>query len=311
MASYHIRKYQERDRKSVLALFSQGMEEHIPSAFRHLLRQPQTLLLLPGVPLVLLLLSGSWLLALLASLAILVVLRLAASYPWKKYVALSLQSDMADITKSYLRGSGSCFWVAESEGQVVGMVGALPVQDPTLREKQLQLFHLSVALEHRGQGLAKALAESEGQVVGMVGALPVQDPTLREKQLQLFHLSVALERRGQGLAKALVRTVIQFARAQGYSEVVLDTSIVQTAARGLSQGMGFQKMTPFFTAFRRLAGVSTVCLLLRVESLRGQLCCSHRQTLELFAPAHWSGVGRHRLLCSCHSPLESLSSPFF
>ncbi|XP_062065653.1 N-acetyltransferase 8 [Lepus europaeus] len=224
MAPYHIRIYQERDRKSVLALFSQGMEEHIPSTFRLLLKQPRTLLLLPGVPLGLLLLSGSWLLALLASLAILVVLRFAASYPWKKYVALSLRTDMADITKSYLRGSGSCFWVAESEGQVVGTVGALPVQDPTLREKQLQLFHLSVALEHRGRGIAKAL----------------------------------------------VRTVIQFAGAQGYSEVVLDTSIVQTAALSLYQGMGFEiKRQHYFNVSAGLVDFSTLCLVYRLPSAQG------------------------------------------
>ncbi|XP_069925020.1 putative N-acetyltransferase 8B [Oryctolagus cuniculus] len=235
MASYHIRKYQERDRKSVLALFSQGMEEHIPSAFRHLLRQPQTLLLLPGVPLVLLFFSGSWLLALLASLAVLVVLRLAASYPWKKYVALSLQSDMADITKSYLRGSGSCFWVAESEGQVVGTVGALPVQDPTLREKQLQLFHLSVALEHRGQGLAKAL----------------------------------------------VRTVIQFARARGYSEVMLDTTTVQTAALSLYQGMGFEiKHQCYFHVSARLVGLSSVRLVYRLPSSQGGGLCGSQESID-------------------------------
>lgn len=234
MAPYHIRIYQERDRKSVLALFSQGMEEHIPSAFRHLLRQPRTLLLLPGVPLGLLLLSGSWLLALLASLTVLAVLRLAASYPWKKYMALSLQTDMADITKSYLRGSGSCFWVAESEGQVVGTVGALPVQDPTLREKQLQLFHLSVALEHRGRGIAKAL----------------------------------------------VRTVIQFARAQGYSEVMLDTTAVQTAALSLYQGMGF-KITGqyYFHVSARLVGLSSVRLVYHLPFAHGRGLCGSQESI--------------------------------
>lgn len=194
MAPYHIRKYHVGDHKQVLALFAQGMEEHIPATFYRLLKLPRALLLLAGVPLMLLLVFGSWLLALLASLTFLVVLRFATAYPFKLYIAMSLQTDMADIVKTYLSGRGSCFWVAESEGQVVGTVGALPVEEPTLREKQLQLFHLSVGMEHRGQGIAKSL----------------------------------------------VRTVIQFARDQGYSEVVLETSVVQSAALSLYQAMGFQ-----------------------------------------------------------------------
>ncbi|KAL0621574.1 N-acetyltransferase 8 [Plecturocebus cupreus] len=59
---------------------------------------------------------------------------------------------MSDITKSYRSERGSCFWVAESEEKVVGMVGALPVDHPTLREKQLQLLHLFVDIERRCQG---------------------------------------------------------------------------------------------------------------------------------------------------------------
>ncbi|KAB1267111.1 N-acetyltransferase 8 [Camelus dromedarius] len=49
---------------------------------------------------------------------------------------------MSDISKSYFSESGSCFWVAESEGQVVGMVGALPVKKHAVRKEQLELFHL-------------------------------------------------------------------------------------------------------------------------------------------------------------------------
>ncbi|XP_037358696.1 N-acetyltransferase 8-like [Talpa occidentalis] len=61
---------------------------------------------------------------------------------------------------SYFSEHGSCFWVAECEGQVVGMVGALPVKDPALRKEQLELLHLCVALGHRGRGIAKALVRT-------------------------------------------------------------------------------------------------------------------------------------------------------
>uniref|UniRef100_A0A8C9Q5W0 N-acetyltransferase domain-containing protein n=1 Tax=Spermophilus dauricus TaxID=99837 RepID=A0A8C9Q5W0_SPEDA len=197
MAPHHIRKYQETDHKRVLELFSQGMVEHVPATVRHMLKLPQTFLLLLGVPVTLLLASGSWLL------------------PWRKYVVVCFQTDLADITKSYLRARGSCFWVAESGGQVAGIVGALPVKDAPPGRKQLQLFHLSVSLEHRGEGLGKAL----------------------------------------------VMTVLQFARAQGYSEIVLDTSIVQQAALTLYLRMGFQKTGEYFyNKVFRLVYLSTIRL---------------------------------------------------
>ncbi|XP_069351455.1 putative N-acetyltransferase 8B [Eulemur rufifrons] len=221
MAPYLIRKYQESDRKWVVGLLSRGMTEHIPTTFRHMLKLPRTLLLLSGGPLALLLLSGSWLLALTFSLALLPVLWFFAGRPWREYVETALRTDMADITKSYLSEPGSCFWVAESEKRVVGTVGALPIDDPTLQEKRLQLFHLIVSPEHRGQGMAKAL----------------------------------------------VRTVLQFARDQGYSEVVLGTTIMQRSALGLYQGMGFRKMGQSFHSLGfRLMNVNTVHFIYHLPS---------------------------------------------
>ncbi|XP_040593262.1 N-acetyltransferase 8-like [Mesocricetus auratus] len=195
MASFHIRPFQERDYDQVVDLFSRGLKEHIPNAFRHLLTLPRTILLLIGVPLATVLVSGSWMLAVLCNFFLFGFLQLLASYPWKKYVSECLHTDMADITKSYLSVCGSGFWVAESGGQVVGIVGGLPVKDPPLGRKQLQLFRLSVSSQHRGQGIAKAL----------------------------------------------VRTVLQFARDQGYSDVVLETGLVQRDAVSLYYSMGFQK----------------------------------------------------------------------
>ncbi|XP_052575542.1 N-acetyltransferase 8-like [Peromyscus californicus insignis] len=194
MAPYHIRQFQERDYKQVIDLFSRGMEEHIPATFRHLLKLPRTLLLLIGVPLAIVLVSGSWLLAVVCIVFLLLFLWFLAGQPWKNHVSMCLHTDMADITKSYLSVSGSGFWVAESGGQVVGIVAARPVKAPPSGRKQLELFRLSVSSQHRGQGMAKAL----------------------------------------------VRTVLQFARDQGYSDLVLETSVIQQGAVSLYEAMGFQ-----------------------------------------------------------------------
>ena len=213
MAPYHIRQYEENDRKRVIDLFSMAKAEHIPATFRHILKLPQTIVLLLGGPLAVILVSGSWVLAFLASLALLAALRFLAKYPWKQFVVMSLHTDMSDITKSYLSEHGSGFWVAESKGQVVGMVGALPVKQPTLQKEQLELLHLCVAPEHRGQGIAKAL----------------------------------------------VRTVLTFARDQGYGEVVLTTSMLQHSALALYQRLGFQKTSQFFSLKRwRLISFSQI-----------------------------------------------------
>ncbi|XP_012891222.1 PREDICTED: probable N-acetyltransferase CML1 [Dipodomys ordii] len=216
MAPYHIRKYQESDHTQVLALFTSGMEEHIPATFRHVLRLPRTFLLLLGVPIALLLVYGSWILAGCCTCMLLLFLWFIAEYPWRQYVSTCLRTDLADITKFYLSSRDSCFWVAECEGQVAGMVGVLPVKDSPLGKKQLELLHMSVALEHRGKGIAKALA----------------------------------------------RTVLQFARDQSCSEVVLETTMMQHGALALYQGMGFQKTgQSFFTILRRLVDIPTFQLM--------------------------------------------------
>ncbi|XP_021490216.2 N-acetyltransferase 8-like isoform X1 [Meriones unguiculatus] len=214
MTPYHIRQYQERgDHKQVLDLFCRGMEEHIPTAFRHALLLPRTLLLLLGVPIALVLVSGSWLLAIMCSFFLLLFLRLFVKQSLKKFVALRLRTDLADITKSYLSEPGSCFLVAESVGQVVGMAAALPVKDPSIKRKQLLLFHLSVSSQHRRQGIAKAL----------------------------------------------VRTVLQFARDQGYSEVVLRTTVLMRGAVALYKEMGFQKAgQSFFNTTAKLLAVPSI-----------------------------------------------------
>lgn len=160
MAACHIRQYQESDRQGVLHLLSQGISEHFPTAFRHVLKLPRTLVLLLLGPLTCFVASGSWLLALVASLTLLAALGFLAKYPWTEFEVLCLRTDMADITRSYFSDCGSCYWVVESGGQVVGMVGALPMTKPSLQKEQLQLLHLNVAREHRGQGIARALVRT-------------------------------------------------------------------------------------------------------------------------------------------------------
>ncbi|XP_027715377.1 putative N-acetyltransferase 8B [Vombatus ursinus] len=160
MAPYHIRKYQDQDREAVMDMFIQGLLGHIPSGFFHLLKKPRSFLLLLGGPGALYFASGSLLLSLLAFPGILALLWLAVRYPFNWYVDNALHTDMRDIRKSYLSDRGSCFWVAESEGKVVGTVCACPVQGVSEGQKRLELLHLRVRPEQWGKGIAKSLTQT-------------------------------------------------------------------------------------------------------------------------------------------------------
>ncbi|XP_072487152.1 putative N-acetyltransferase 8B [Notamacropus eugenii] len=157
MAPYSIWKYQEQDREAVMDMFIKGTLSHIPSGFFHVLKQPRSMLILLGGPGALLLGSGSLLLSLLAFPGLLAFLWMAARYPFHWYVDNALRTDLTDIKKSYLSDKGSCFWVVESEGQVMGMVCARPEQQASRRQKCLELLHLSVRPEYRGLGIGKSL----------------------------------------------------------------------------------------------------------------------------------------------------------
>lgn len=116
------------------------MAEYIPSTFHNVLTLPQTLVLLLLGPLTLFVVSGSWVLVLVASLSLLAALRFLAKYPLSEFEALYLHTDIADITRSYFSECSSCVWVVESEGQVVGMVGTLPVKKPSLQKEHCSCF---------------------------------------------------------------------------------------------------------------------------------------------------------------------------
>ncbi|XP_078250562.1 N-acetyltransferase 8B-like [Pogona vitticeps] len=80
------------------------------------------------------------------------------------------------------------------------------------------------------------------EVVGTVAVTHPEEPSWRGRALELKRMSVKEEHRGRGISKALTRTVIRFAQERGYKEVVLGTSIVQTAAQRVYESMGFRRV---------------------------------------------------------------------
>ncbi|KAM4708938.1 putative N-acetyltransferase camello isoform 1-T3 [Discoglossus pictus] len=154
MTRFSIRKYKHSDHDPVRLLFAQGMYEHLPATSFYILKVPQVHITLLVVFIILLVISRSYLLSII-SLAVL----LAAGWhvlksEFHQYVTQCYREDLLDIEKSYMECDRSCFWVAESNGKIVGMVGIQPVTDSN---DEMVLRRMSVAKDHRGQGIAKAL----------------------------------------------------------------------------------------------------------------------------------------------------------
>ena len=71
------------------------------------------------------------------------------------YICLSLKADLSDIQHNYLAVDGSHFWVAESMGEVVGMVGV-----QRLNREEVELRRMSVASHARRQGIGQQLLKT-------------------------------------------------------------------------------------------------------------------------------------------------------
>lgn len=165
MVFYYIRKYQESDRKRVLGLFFQGMVEYVFVIFRYILKLSLIFVFLFGGFFVVFSVFGFWFLVFVVSFIFFIVLWFFVKYFWNQFLVKVLQIDLFDIIKYYFSECGFCFWVVEFEGQVVGTVGVLFVEEFTLQKKQVELFRLSVVLEYRGQGIAKVLVRIVFQFV--------------------------------------------------------------------------------------------------------------------------------------------------
>lgn len=157
MANIQIRKYQDDDAEAVKETFTLGMSEHVPSSFMHLLKQPLTQMVLMCTFCALITSSKSFLLPILAVTLFLAAARQFVVYMFNRYIDTSLRKDLDNIGETYLKQKDSCFWVAESDGRVVGSVACLPAENAP---GCLELKRMSVRRSHRGMGIAKALCRT-------------------------------------------------------------------------------------------------------------------------------------------------------
>ncbi|KAG8537611.1 hypothetical protein GDO81_024215 [Engystomops pustulosus] len=149
-----IRRYESRDYDTVRHLFAQGMMDYVPNSCLYLLRLRLLHLTFLALFITSFLLFGSFLVSLLVILALLAVGYLLLILSIQKFINITYKADLQNIEESYMLRHNSCFWVAEVNGQVVGMAGVQPIQGSS---HDVELRRLSVAKHHRHKGIARNL----------------------------------------------------------------------------------------------------------------------------------------------------------
>jgi GNAT superfamily N-acetyltransferase len=88
---------------------------------------------------------------------------------------------------------------------------------------------------------ALLVAEEEGHVVGCVAL-----KGLDQDRCEMKRLFVEAASHGTGAGQALARTIIERARALGYSKMMLDTGPKQLEAQGLYRKLGFRDAEAYY-----------------------------------------------------------------
>ncbi|XP_029683393.1 probable N-acetyltransferase camello isoform X1 [Takifugu rubripes] len=156
-----IRKYRPSDREVVHNLFSTGILENTGNCFHNAMTTPLYIFItvalsaagvLLGSVLGALVLPGIWV----------GLIYYSCHRLYSSFVLAKLQTDMQDITRSYLSRPDDCFWVAEAQvdgtAQIVGTVAVLANQKEGV--KQGELMRLSISPKSRQMGLGSRLTQT-------------------------------------------------------------------------------------------------------------------------------------------------------
>ncbi|XP_068129600.1 N-acetyltransferase 8-like [Hyperolius riggenbachi] len=210
MSDFHIRLYKDSDYDVVRNLFAQGLTEHIGTAFRRTLCLPHIWPVLLAMFLVPSQTTGSYVLSVTAVSISVAVLWLLNRHGYVMYVMECLGDDMMDIQRYYLERDGYCFWVAESEGEIVGIVAAVPPCPPT-GGNHVELKRMSVPTRHRGRGIAKALCRTVidyAQKRGCEGV--VLWTSISQKNAANLYTNMGFQRTGFIYAPFLLAKMVDF-----------------------------------------------------------------------------------------------------
>jgi putative acetyltransferase len=75
-----------------------------------------------------------------------------------------------------------------------------------------------------------------------------------EHACEMTRMFVPTMARGRGVGRALADALLEQARAAGYQEMYLDTSIRQTEAIALYRDLGFEEVAPYYDVPEEMLG---------------------------------------------------------
>ena len=210
MAEFQIRRYRDEDQEAVKETFALAMSEHVPAAFLHVLRQPVVQATLACVFCGLLATSGSVLLPVLALALILAGARQLVDHCFNRYIETCQRGGLDRVRKTYMEGPDSCFWVAESEGLVVGTVACLPSRKDAGKEC-LELKRLAVRSRHRGLGIGKSLCRTVAEFAREKGYRQVLlYTTVVQADAQKLYEGMGYRRVGESVVPEFLAKLVNF-----------------------------------------------------------------------------------------------------
>jgi GNAT superfamily N-acetyltransferase len=106
-------------------------------------------------------------------------------------------------------------------------------------DDQAQLLDIETHFLRTGGGFWVAI-DADEQVVGSIGLLP---KTAHCAVLRSFFVAPAWRGKSGGCAQQLYAVLLQFARAAGVSQILLDTPGVATRAQGFYRAAGFRQIS--------------------------------------------------------------------
>ncbi|XP_064416213.1 N-acetyltransferase 8-like [Latimeria chalumnae] len=153
-----IRRYEAKDSAEVIPLYIECTLEYAWPASKWAFRHPSNISLILFCAVLIFAFTVSLLYMALVIFALLSMIYFACREYYADQVRMKLRTAMGDINKYFLETPGACFWVAECQGKVVGMVGLRPSSEET--DTTCQMFHLNTAPPFRRRGIGKKLVET-------------------------------------------------------------------------------------------------------------------------------------------------------
>lgn len=151
-----IRRYHPSDSDVVCELFSVGIKEHIGPCFYNAMTSPLYVIITASLCIAGYFL-GSWFGAVLLPGLWMSIVYYCCHKVYAEYVRNKLQTEMRDITSSYMSRPGDCFWVAEAEeggrAQILGTVAVVVREKGAERFGELSRMIISPTCRRMGLGL--------------------------------------------------------------------------------------------------------------------------------------------------------------